>query len=283
MWLDGRSDCILEKGGSILSFSDMLVNKVKSRNQSLLMTFFLGILIFIDDYLNAIAISSSMKKITDGYQVSREKLAYLVDSTAAPICILVPISTWAIFFSSLLEANEVAEPGQGIAAYIQAIPYMAYGWVTLGIVFLVAIGKMPDLGAMKKAEERARNGQVKPDGAVDIDFGSDIKAHSNPTMGLINFLLPMVVLVGASWYFGIDLLAGVFVAIIFTICFYGFQKLVTMNELFDAVYDGIKVMLLPLATVIGGFMLKSVNDSLGLTQYVIETVSLIYLLSTSLL
>ncbi len=177
----------------------------------------------------------------------------------------------------------MAEPGQGIAAYIQAIPYMAYGWVTLGIVFLVAIGKMPDLGAMKKAEERARNGQVKPDGAVDIDFGSDIKAHSNPTMGLINFLLPMVVLVGASWYFGIDLLAGVFVAIIFTICFYGFQKLVTMNELFDAVYDGIKVMLLPLATVIGGFMLKSVNDSLGLTQYVIETVSLIYLLSTSLL
>ncbi len=132
---------VLEKGGSILSFSDMLVNKVKSRNQSLLMTFLLGILIFIDDYLNAIAISSSMKKITDGYQVSREKLAYLVDSTAAPICILVPISTWAIFFSSLLEANDVAEPGQGIAAYIQAIPYMAYGWVTLAIVFLVAIGK----------------------------------------------------------------------------------------------------------------------------------------------
>ncbi|MCW8345906.1 sodium:proton antiporter [Vibrio sp. ZSDZ65] len=271
--LMGGLIAVLEKGGSILSFSDMLVNKVKSRNQSLLMTFFLGILIFIDDYLNAIAISSSMKKITDGYQVSREKLAYMVDSTAAPICILVPISTWAIFFSSLLEANGVAEPGQGIAAYIEAIPYMAYGWVTLIIVFLVAMGKMPDLGAMKAAEARAKSGQVKPDGATDIDFGADIKAHSNPTMGLINFLLPMVVLVGASWYFGIDLLAGVFVAIIFTICFYGIQKLVTMNELFDAVYDGIKVMLLPLATVIGGFMLKNVNDSLGLTQFVIDTAS----------
>jgi len=86
---------VLEKGGSILSFSDMLVTKVKSRRQSMLMTFVLGIVIFIDDYLNAIAISSSMKKD-------------LVDSTAAPICILVPISTWAIFFSSLLEANNVA-------------------------------------------------------------------------------------------------------------------------------------------------------------------------------
>ena len=271
--LMGALIAVLEKGGSILSFSEMLVSKVKSRKQSMLMTFVLGIMIFIDDYLNAIAISSSMKKITDSYNISREKLSYLVDSTAAPICILVPISTWAIFFSSLLEANDVAESGQGIQTYIEAIPYMAYGWVTLAIVFLVAIEKMPDLGAMKKAEQRAKNGQVRPDDSVDTDLGSDIKSNTSPTMGLINFLLPMVVLVGASWYFGIDLLAGVFVAIIFTICFYGAQKLISMNELFDAMYDGIKVMLLPLATVIGGFMLKNVNDSLGVTQFVIETVS----------
>ncbi|HCZ9273753.1 Na+/H+ antiporter NhaC family protein [Vibrio sp. Vb0937] len=271
--LMGGLIAILEKGGSILSFSDMLVTKVKSRKQSMLMTFALGILIFIDDYLNAIAISSSMKKVTDGYQISREKLSYLVDSTAAPICILVPISTWAIFFSSLLEANGVAEAGDGIKAYIEAIPYMAYGWVTLVIVLLVAMEKIPDLGAMKKAEKRAKNGQVRPDGATDVDFGPDVSAHTNPTMGLVNFLLPMIVLVAASWYFGIDLLAGVFVALIFTISFYGAQKLISMNDMFEAVYDGIKVMLLPLATVIGGFMLKSVNDSLGVTQYVIETVS----------
>lgn len=271
--LMGGLIAILEKGGSILSFSDMLVTKVKSRRQSMLMTFVLGIVIFIDDYLNAIAISSSMKKVTDGYQISREKLSYLVDSTAAPICILVPISTWAIFFSSLLEANNVAEAGEGIKTYIEAIPYMAYGWVTLAIVLLVALEKIPDLGAMKKAEQRAKNGQVRPDGAADIDFGSDISAHTSPTMGLVNFLLPMVVLVAASWYYGIDLLAGVFVAIIFTVCFYGVQRLISMNDMFEAIYDGIKVMLLPLATVIGGFMLKNVNDSLGVTEYVIATVS----------
>ncbi len=79
-----------------------------------------------------------MKKVTDSYKVSREKLAYLVDSTAAPICIIVPISTWAVFFSSLLEANGVATTGQGINEYISSIPYMAYGWVTLAVVFLVA-------------------------------------------------------------------------------------------------------------------------------------------------
>ncbi|MDF5565821.1 Na+/H+ antiporter NhaC family protein, partial [Vibrio parahaemolyticus] len=149
----------------------------------------------------------------------------------------------------------------------------AYGWVTLVIVLLVAMEKIPDLGAMKKAEKRAKNGQVRPDGATDVDFGPDVSAHTNPTMGLVNFLLPMIVLVAASWYFGIDLLAGVFVALIFTISFYGAQKLISMNDMFEAVYDGIKVMLLPLATVIGGFMLKSVNDSLGVTQHLIETVS----------
>lgn len=264
---------MLEKGGSILSFSDALVSKVKSRRQSMILTFVLGILVFIDDYLNAIAISSSMKRITDGYNISREKLAYLVDSTAAPICILVPISTWAIFFASLLEANKITDEGNGITTYISAIPYMAYGWVTLIVVFLVAIQKMPDLGAMKKAEQRAATGQTKPEGAVDIDFGADIQKHPNTFMGIMNFILPMVVLVAASCYYDIDLLAGVFVAIMFTIFLYGIQNLLSFNAMFDAIYDGIKIMLLPLATVIGGFMLKTVNDQIGLTQYVIESVA----------
>ncbi|UIP29856.1 MULTISPECIES: Na+/H+ antiporter NhaC family protein [Photobacterium] len=264
---------MLEKGGSILSFSEALVTKVKSKRQSMVLTFVLGILVFIDDYLNAIAISSSMKRITDSYKISREKLAYLVDSTAAPVCILLPISTWAIFFSSLLEDNDIAEAGKGITAYMEAIPYMAYGWVTLLVVFLVATGKIPDLGAMKAAEKRAQNGQVQPDGGVDIALGEDVKAHPNSTIGVLNFALPMIVLVAASWYFDIDLLAGVFVAMIFTMFLYGVQRLMPVNTMFEAVYDGIKIMMLPLATVIAGFMLKNVNDQLGLTTYVIETVS----------
>lgn len=264
---------ILEKGGSILSFSEALVTKVKSKRQSMMLTFILGILVFIDDYLNAIAISSSMKRITDSYNISREKLAYLVDSTAAPVCILMPISTWAIFFGSLLEANNVADAGKGVQTYIDAIPYMAYGWVTLLVVFLVAMDKIPDIGQMKVAEKRAQAGQVQPDGGVDISFGEEVTAHPNSTMGVLNFALPMIVLVGASWYFDIDLLAGVFVAIIFTIFLYGVQRLMPVNSMFEAIYDGIKIMMLPLATVIGGFMLKNVNDQLGLTTYVIETVT----------
>ncbi|MBY5991181.1 sodium:proton antiporter [Ferrimonas balearica] len=264
---------MLEKGGSVLSFSNAMVKRVKSKKQSMLLTVVLGLLVFIDDYLNAIAISSSMKKITDTYKVSREKLAYLVDSTAAPICILIPISTWAVFFGSLLEANEVTETGNGLKAYIEAIPYMVYGWVALAVVFLVALGKLPDLGAMKKAEARAAAGQPRPEGVEEITFGPGETPKDSGALGVLNFLLPMVVLVAASWFYDIDLLAGVFVALVFTIALYGVQNLLSLHAMFDAVYDGIKIMLLPIATVVGGFMLKNVNDRLGLTQYVIDTVA----------
>ena len=270
--LMGGLIAMLEKGGSILSFSNTIVSKVKSRKHVMLMTFVLGLVIFIDDYLNAIAISSSMKKVTDTYKISREKLAYLVDSTAAPICILVPISTWAIFFSSLLEANGAAEEGSGLGAYMSAIPYMAYGWVTLLIVLLVALEKLPDFGAMKQAEKRAIEGQVKPDDSPEEELSIDSVPITSPMMGLVNFLSPMVVLVAASWLYGLDLLAGVVISLLFTLCLYSLQNLVPMNTLFNSIWEGLKVMILPLATVVGGFMLKTVNDSLGLTEFVLETV-----------
>lgn len=271
--LMGALIAVLEKGGSILNFSESLIDRVKTKEQTMLLTFVLGILIFIDDYLNALVISTSMKRLTDKYNISREKLAYLVDSTAAPICILVPISTWAVFFSSLLESNGVAEAGQGIEKYIESIPYMIYGWVTLGVVLLVALRKIPDLGPMKSAELRAQAGQTKPHGVDEIDFGAEGAKSTGGLLGLLNFALPMVVLVAASWIYGIDLLAGVIIALLFTITLYWVQNLLSLNAMFDSVFSGIKVMIVPLATVIGGFMLKNVNDQLGLTNYVIETIA----------
>jgi hypothetical protein len=89
-------------------------------------TWLLGIIVFIDDYLNALTVGAAMRKVTDQFGVSREKLAYVVDSTAAPICVLVPISTWAVFYASLFQESGFAEPGQGMDLYISAIPYMIY-------------------------------------------------------------------------------------------------------------------------------------------------------------
>ena len=138
--------------GGALAFGRLGSQMAKGQRSSMFMTFILGVIIFVDDYLNALTVGEAMKRVTDKYKISRQKLAYIVDSTAAPICVIIPISTWAVFFGGLLEDNNIAEKGQGISVYIQAIPYMFYPWLAVLMVMLVALKLMPDIGPMKKAE-----------------------------------------------------------------------------------------------------------------------------------
>ncbi|GGO76673.1 sodium:proton antiporter [Marinobacterium nitratireducens] len=264
---------MLERGGSVLSFSGLLVRRLKSGRQTLLCTTALGLLVFIDDYLNSLAVSASMKNLTDRYRISREKLAYVVDSTAAPVCILVPVSTWAVYFAALLEENNAVSEGGGMSLYIDAIPYMAYGWAALLIVWLVVMGLIPDIGPMKAAERRARNGQTIPDGVAQDGFDTRQMPRTSALRGLLNFLLPMAVLVGASVYYEIDLLKGALVASLFTMVLYYWQRLQSLGQMVDAMLDGFKVMLYPIAVVAAGFMVKEINDQLGMTAYIIESVT----------
>lgn len=271
----GSLIALLIRTGSAVSFSDYMAHFVKSRRSSLVVTWILGLIIFIDDYLNALAISSSMKKVTDKFKVSREMLAYIVDSTAAPICVLVPFSTWAIFFAGLLEDNGVAGKGEGLSVYIDAIPYMFYAWVAAIIVPLVAMGKFPLLGAMKTAESRAQGGETVPPGALEIDLNvqaGESLSSARVTPGLHNFFIPIVSLIFFTWYFNVDILMGVIVALAITVVLYMSQRLLSFNEIFDTGMEGFKSMMVPLGTVVAGFMLKDVNDSLGLTLYIIDSV-----------
>jgi len=233
----------------------------------------LGVLVFIDDYLNSLAVSSSMKTMTDRFGISREKLAFVVDSTAAPVCIIVPISTWAVYFSALLEENGATGAGQGMSLYIESIPYMAYGWMALLVVWLVAMGYLKDFGAMKVAEERAQAGQPIQDDIKLPEFDISKVKKVSTNMGLLNFFLPMAVLVGASIYYEIDLLLGALVASLFTMVLYFVQRLLTFEQLVDSMLDGFKVMLHPIAVVCAGFMVKEINDSLGMTTYIIDAIT----------
>tara|TARA_B110000503_G_scaffold78058_1_gene120100 strand:+ start:883 stop:2373 length:1491 start_codon:yes stop_codon:yes gene_type:complete len=264
---------MLERCGSVLSFGDFLAGRIKTKRRAMLVTSGLGVLVFIDDYLNALAVSSSMKSTTDRFNISREKLSYIVDSTAVPVCILVPISTWAVFFTALLEENNVAAKGEGFMLYLESIPYMFYGWLALFFVWLVAMGYFRDFPLMKKAELRAQAGQPIPEGCQTDGFDtSHIVKTSSTTMGLLNFFLPITVLVAASVYYDIDLLLGSLVASAFTMIFYMLQNLMTFNQLVESMLDGFKLMLLPFAIIIAGFMLKDVNDSLDMTSYVMDSV-----------
>ncbi len=136
--LMGSLIALLMRVGATNSFSHALAARANSSSSALLYTWLLGLLIFIDDYLNALAVGSAMRKVTDKFRVSREKLAYVVDSTAAPICVLVPISTWAVFFAGVLEASDIAAAGEGMGLYTSSIPYILYPLVAALLVPLAA-------------------------------------------------------------------------------------------------------------------------------------------------
>lgn len=153
----GALIALLVRTGGASAFGSLALKYTRGKRSSLFMTFCLGVVIFIDDYLNALTVGETMKRITDKFKVSREMLAYVVDSTAAPICVLVPLSTWAVFFGGLLVDNGIAEEGKGIAIYIQAIPYMFYAWFAVLTVVLVIAGVIPTFGPHEKSRATGAN------------------------------------------------------------------------------------------------------------------------------
>ena len=264
--LMGSLIALLVKIGGAVAFGRMAAKRIAGRKGALIATWLLGLAIFIDDYLNSLTISSSMKTVTDKFRVSREMLAYVVDSTAAPICVIVPLSTWVVYFSALLEESMALGPGEGFHIYLQAIPYMFYAWIAVLVVPLVALGKIPLLGAMKRAEREAASDPAP------ISEDLEPAKRNEGRQVVLNFFIPLLTLIVFTWFLDIDIFKGVIVALTVTLVLVFAQRLLPFGELFDTMMDGFKSMLMPLGTVVAGFMLKEVNDQLGLTPYVIGLV-----------
>jgi Na+/H+ antiporter NhaC len=234
----------------------------------------LGLVIFLDDYLNSLTVSSSMKSVTDKYRTSREMLAYVVDSTAAPICLIIPISTWAVYFAGLLEKNGVAAEGTGIDVFIQSIPYMFYPWLAVAIVPLVILGVIPLLGRMKSAEARAeQTGQVIPPGSEHIEIRDTYEPGDNQQASPVLFFLPIAALVFFTVWFDIDVLMGVLAGILVTLAQYAAKRVLRPTEMFDTLIDGLRVMVPVLTILIAVFTFIEANNAIGMTDYVIRTVS----------
>ena len=268
--LMGSLITLLMRVGAANAFSRALSSKAKSSRTALLYTWLLGLVVFIDDYLNALAVGSSMRKVTDKFKVSREMLAYVVDSTAAPICVLVPVSTWAVFYAGLFMDAGYAESGQGMALYISAIPYMVYPIAAMLLVPLVAVGIVPALGMMKSAQQRAAEGTAP----LPIDEGEEESlVDTEDRVRIYHFVLPIVALLGFSIWYDLDVQIGVIMSVAVTIILFGTQRLMAWTQMFDAVIDGIKIMLPALTMVVMAFVFKEVNDMLGLATYVIENVA----------
>jgi Na+/H+ antiporter NhaC len=269
--LFGSLIALLVRAGGTLAFGEKVSALVRGRTGALLATWVMGLAIFLDDYLNALALGASMQKVTDRFRISREMLSYVVDSTAAPVCVLIPLSTWAFYVAGLLEGVGAAPAGEGLTLYRQVIPYVVYGWAAVLLVPLVAAGIVPLFGPMRSAEHRARDGEVAPPDSPSPDaaFGIE-KAPSNPRLS--NFAVPLVALVGVSWYLN-DALKGVMVAVAITIALLMAQRLLSFKDVSESFFLGFQSMVYPLGIVVASFGLRNVNEDLGLTRFVIESVT----------
>jgi len=244
----GSLIALLIRTGATGAFTATMTRWVRSRQSSLYLAWVLGLIMFVDDYLNSLAVGSAMRSLTDKYRVSREMLSYVVDSTAAPVSVIVPLSTWIIFFAALLESNGIAAEGEGVVTYIKAIPLMLYPWAAIALVPLVIRGTVPLMGPMKRAEIRAQDtGVTVPPGAEHIELANQsivARPGAKPKFSL--FVVPMLSLIGFTLYFDLDFLKGVYVSLGATVLYVLATKTLAMNDAFNTVIDGFKTMIEPL-------------------------------------
>jgi Na+/H+ antiporter NhaC len=264
---------ILLRTGATSAFTAVLATRVRSQKSTLFATWGLGIFMFVDDYLNSLGVGAAMRDLTDKYKISREKLAYVVDSTAAPISVIIPFSTWGAFFAGLLVSNGLAEEGRGLDVYISAIPYMLYAWVAVFLVPVVIAGFLPALGPMKTAERRAQEtGVTVPPEAAHIEQANKaIQPKEGVTPRVAMFVLPMLALVFFTLWFDKDFLKGIYVTLGGTVVAILALRILDLHDTFDTVIDGFKTMIEPLGVLVAAFILNDVNTALGLSDYVVST------------
>lgn len=272
--LMGSIIALIERAGGAIAFGNWAAKHAKGEKSSLVWTWIMGIAIFLDDYLNSMAVGSCMRSLTDKFKVPREMLAYVVDSTAAPLCVLIPISTWAVFAGGLLEANGWAPEGMGLVYFIQTIPYNFYAWVAAIMVILVIFRVIPVFGPMKKAYARvAAGGPLAPEGSEKIDLYSGDTLTFAKTPRIINLVIPIISLVVFTLIFDIDLQMGVICTIPVMFILYLAQGIMNAEEFADCVVKGLQNMIMPLFLMVLAWVFAAMSEQIGFTQYVIDTVA----------
>ncbi len=265
---------LMVRSGGTLKFGEWALKKIKTQRSALMGAWGLGLVIFLDDYLSALTVGISMRKITDAFKIPREKLAYIVNTTAPPLSVIVPISTWTIFTANILETSHVAKHGEGLLTYWKMIPYISYGYVSVLLIPLFIYGVLPWFGKLKKADIRAHEtGQLTAtefSGTASLDVSA---MNPDKSSKVIYFVLPIVILLGATIFFDIDALKGVMVAVVFTFIYYLVIKLGTFKQLSETLFSGFNSMLYALAILMMSYVLKDVNDKMGLTQYILQATS----------
>lgn len=245
----------------------------KTGKSTLLVSWLLGIVIFVDDYMNIMTISACTKKLSDMRKVPREALAYVIDSTGAPVCVLLPFSTWAVFFSGVFyEQKEIVNLGYGnaIQTYIHAIPYMFYAIIAVIVVPLFIFGVVPKIGAMKKAYERVeKTGEVYSRASSKLNKKVDEQMNSDSK--IIDFLVPIATMIVIQLGRG-DMFVAVISAILISAVIYIPRKRIKAGEFCDLWVQGFAESVSALMIIVAALWMRQASADLNLPDYVISLI-----------
>ena len=280
----GSVVCMMNKAGGSAAFGRWASKKIHTRVGAELAAIILGILIFIDDYFNCLTVGSVMRPVTDRHHVSRAKFAYLIDATAAPVCIIAPISSWAAAVSGFVEGQD------GLAIFVRTIPYNFYAILT--IVMMVGMVLMKtEFGAMRTHEINALNGDLYTTSARPYENATDDETP-NPRGKVIDLVIPIVVLViccvismiyTGGFFSGTDfvtafsqsdastgLAMGSAFGLVFAIIFYMIRRVINFRDCMGCIPEGFKAMVPAIMILTFAWTLKTMTDSLGAAVFVEE-------------
>ena len=280
----GSVVCMMNKAGGSAAFGRWASKKIHTRVGAELAAIILGILIFIDDYFNCLTVGSVMRPVTDRHHVSRAKFAYLIDATAAPVCIIAPISSWAAAVSGFVEGQD------GLAIFVRTIPYNFYAILT--IVMMVGMVLMKtEFGAMRTHEINALNGDLYTTSARPYENATDDETP-NPRGRVIDLVIPIVVLViccvismiyTGGFFSGTDfvtafsqsdasvgLAMGSAFGLVFAIIFYMIRRVINFRDCMGCIPEGFKAMVPAIMILTFAWTLKAMTDSLGAAVFVEE-------------
>jgi Na+/H+ antiporter NhaC len=271
--LFGSLIALVGDSGGVLGFSGFAKKVLKTRKQTMIGTWILGIIIFIDDYLNCLAVGAATRDLFDEHRISREMLAYIVNSTGVTVCAIIPFSTWGAFMGTQIIEAGAGEGASIVSVYSSTLPFILYGWLAVIAVPLFCLGILPLFGPMKKAEERAlTTGEVfSPEAkAALIELPDEEKAMEGKSRKAINFLLPIAVVVFFTVWMD-DIVIGLFAAILLCFVMYIPQRLMSVVGFFQSVMKGVIDMAPVIVIIIFAYVFMGGMTDLGLVDLVIET------------
>lgn len=272
---------LLKEAKGTIGFSNVLSRYCKSERSVLLTSVLMGVAIFVDDYLNIMTIGTCMNDLCDRRKIPRQALAYVIDSTGAPVCALLPFSTWVVFYAGIFYQEQAVVNlgfGSGMSTYIHAIPYMFYPIFALAIVLLFSVGLMPKLGTMKKYYREVNNVQEKVTyeqhnlPTVDIamaGMANDYPPKSTVEGNMFDFLIPIGFLIGVTITTG-DMLTAIVVALMVCMILYIPRKKITFTRFVELFFAGFADILPVLGILLSSFLIRNACGQMGLSEYVIS-------------